>query len=54
MTVTKDSEETTLKFKLQNKRKVILEFRTLENQLEPFIAELQKKNTQIPITYEGI
>lgn len=54
MTITKDSEETKLKLKLDNKRKVILQFRTLENQLEPFIAELQTKNTRIPITYERI
>lgn len=45
----KDEFETEVIICFQNKREIILEFRNLENQINPFIEELQKRNSRIII-----
>ena len=47
--VDNDEFETELIICFQNKREVILEFRNLENQINPFLEELKKRNSRIEI-----
>lgn len=44
--------ETELIIKFANKREIDLSFRNLENQIEPFIEALKKRNTRIKIIKE--
>jgi hypothetical protein len=45
----KDEFETELTVKFSNKRELDLNFRNLENQIEPFIEALKKRNGRIVI-----
>lgn len=43
--------ETEVSIIFNNKRRIELEFRNLENQLQPFLEEIKKRNTRIEIQY---
>ena len=47
--IEKNKNETELNIITSNKRERTLVFRTLENQVEPFIEDLQKRNSRIKI-----
>ena len=47
--IDKDEFETEFTIQFSNKREINLEFRNLENQLEPFLDELKKRNSRIEI-----
>lgn len=52
--IKKDDYETEVIIKLLNKREKELNFRTLENQVEPFIEQLKKRNSRIKISHERV
>ena len=47
----KDEFETEITIMFSNKREIFLGFRNLENQIEPFIAALKKRNNRISIQH---
>lgn len=49
--IDKKEFETSVNLKFSSRREFELSFRNLENQLEPFIEELKKRNTRLNIEY---
>ncbi|MGY0393040.1 hypothetical protein ACW5R3_10830 [Bizionia sp. KMM 8389] len=52
--IEEDEFETEVVIKFINNREKTLNFRKLEYQVDPFIAELKKRNSRIQITHERI
>ena len=50
VTIDKLEFETEVTLKFSNKREYEVNFRNLENQLEPFIEEIKKRNTRVEIS----
>lgn len=49
--IDKEEFETEVTLVFSNKRKYDISFRNLENQLEPFLEELKKRNTRIEVKF---
>lgn len=47
--IDKDELETDVIICFNNRREILLEFRNLENQMEPFLEELKKRNSRLEI-----
>jgi len=49
--IDKDEFETELTLRFSNKKEIELNFRNLENQLEPFLESIKKRNSRVKIQY---
>jgi hypothetical protein len=49
--IDKGEFETEVTLQFSNKREIELNFRNLENQLEPFLEEIKKRNTRLKIKH---